>query len=348
MKPVAAFHSAMKSRAVLLSTILSFTVLTFPCSQAAPNAAGGDALLANIMDRPGWWSQMCDPGRPVAFNVPVPLFSPHVAPRYFRLLSENPELSADRPVLVAALKKALSGMDLQRPPAEAMVKPPEDGRSGMKPGWFNPIHLALIKRLQAVEVLPDLLRLEEQLYKLIEAAEKDSAAPLPDLPLDSPVQIEGGEGKALPLDWTKPSSIRRRALFECRIFQREMLGVTLQLLRGEQWRPVMESALEKSLVEKFRHGAGPAEAAKKAEREASAKFKAVQEDKSADSTAKAKALEEMEQAREKLNAEVELPPMTAPFTPGLRAQIRGWAADFLANVPPEKWRGAAAMPKDSP
>lgn len=90
-----------------------------------------------------------------------------------------------------ALVGALHSIDLSKPPdvtrGHYTGEDDRDVRAGFKTNWLNHLHLKMICELNAVETLPELLRLETQLHSLLEAAENDPKLPLPKFDLDASV-----------------------------------------------------------------------------------------------------------------------------------------------------------------
>lgn len=216
-------------------------------SVGAPAGEAGKKLLAEIMERPGGWRQMCSFLEPTPFDAPVPVYSGSLLTRYFELGDKEAALGQkQRSEVLPALMEALTGMDLARPPGvtRGWSDPGEGGgtRAGFKPDWLNPLHLRIIRELNAVEALPELLRLEGQLHGLLETGEKDAKALLPDLPLDASIfPVRPGaayhDKEIGPAILDSAAFKRDRRVLTCRIFQREILGTITVLLRIEDFPP---------------------------------------------------------------------------------------------------------------
>jgi hypothetical protein len=106
--------------------------------------------------------------------------------------------------------------------------------------------LSIILDLDAVELLPHLLRLEEQLQKLNAAAMNDDKAPIPAIDPGGATIWEGaGEEYEKVEDWDKmpPKLKRKQQLFDSMVFDREMLGVMVELLHRKGYASLSTSTL---------------------------------------------------------------------------------------------------------
>ena len=300
--------------------LLSFSLAR---SFAAPDIAAGDALLDKVIRRPGQFDQMCDPSPPLSTQVPLPLFTYLL----YRQLHVTPEdlasLKARRPNVIASLKARLAALDLSKaaPPVPEMKftdsstdDHPEIGESGVHPRELSALLFEIIVGLDAVETLPELLAVEDQLRKLLAFADDHPKTAPPPVRLDADFLVKRGVG---------PLSKRDRQIERGRILQRELLSVMLQLLRRQRYEPLLHSSYEKAYETVVRE---------RAKKEDLRDYKTPED-------AKAKG-----QNWVKFDPIVHVPvgyfidPPTVPFTPKVREEVRGMAQQFLKDVPPEKWR----------
>ena len=212
-----------------------------------PDVEAGRKLLAETIDKPGSWIQICMGPGPLPFEAPVPVFSGSLVLRDFRLGGKEIEqLQANREDVTLAMVEALKAMDFTKPPKEGGSETGGTSgtkRSGQKLEWLSGLHLEIIGALNAVETLPELLRLEDQLHGLLMAAEKDDKAPLPPLDLSGAASFEkpGDQLKKRPNKWWEsPEYQRDKAIFTSRVVQREILGMITVLLRNEEFAPAKE------------------------------------------------------------------------------------------------------------
>lgn len=110
-------------------------------------------------------------------------------------------------------------------------------QSGIDPRQFSGLTLEMLKSLNAVEVLPELLKLEEQYHKLVMAAQADKDFKLPKLELYGCINLQ-------PMKDTPSEQDRKIMLFQLR--QRELLSLMMQLLRGQRYQPLLDTDLEKT------------------------------------------------------------------------------------------------------
>jgi hypothetical protein len=101
--------------------------------------------------------------------------------------------------------------------------------------------LEIVLALNAVETLPELLRLEADLDFRLKTAEQDGGASLPVLDAAGPVFMTG-------VDSASQTFSRRERTFVSRIFQRELLSVMAALLRQERFQSLLDSELERSYL----------------------------------------------------------------------------------------------------
>jgi hypothetical protein len=297
-----------------------------PFMEAAEKHPSADALIDHVIRQPGTFDQMCDPAPVMDPHVPLPLFS-LLLNREVHVTPENlAKLSARRPEVVAALKARLASLDLRKqvPNApEFKIKNEETmevADSGVHPRQISSLLFEIIVGLDAVETLPELLSLEEQLRGLLAAADANAKVSPPPIRLDADLTEPPAGGKL---------SRRDEQLEKGRIVQRELLSVMLQLLRRQRYGPVLHSDFEKVYA-------------------AAIKSRAKKDDLREYKTAA--------EAKEKqpnwihfdpiCNVPVVpmIPPPTVPFSAEVRDRVRGLAQQFLKEVPPAKWKTAPETP----
>jgi hypothetical protein len=172
----------------------------------------------------------------------------------------------------------------------------------------------MLTGLDAVEALPELLRLEEQMRTLLAAADANPKLPPPAVPMDW--MLVPPKGKA-------QLSKRDVKMLDGRAVQRELLSVMPTLLRGQRFAPLMSGELEATYAKAL-------------------KARAQEEDLRAIKTAadvKAKNVGDI-----KFDPIYNVPvgylekPAAVPFTPESRNMVRGLVEEFLKTVPPTQWK----------
>jgi hypothetical protein len=162
----------------------------------------------------------------------------------------------------------------------------------------DPLYESLVG-IDAIETLPVLLRLEERLA------------------------AEVAKGSAQHRDWFHGSlSAEDSHYWNVLVAQREVLSVMLQLLRGQRYQPLLDSEFEKVYAAKIKDPAS---------QEGMRDFKTP-----ADAKAKNATWLRFDPIYH-IPVSKSAPPPEMPFTPEVRAQVRGLAEQFLQTVPPEKW-----------
>jgi hypothetical protein len=288
-------------------------------------AQTGAQVLDEAIAQPGDFNQMCGMPRPIAFEAPLPAYGV-LAPRHYSLGGDAvTKLQAYRTEVIPVLQERLKNIDMAKlatQNAKPAARETTMLKSGLNPEALSWPLLQAVQVLQGVECLPELLRLEEQLHALLAAAEKDAAAPLPQLELDSPVSWKDLRSKEAP-------DARKEQIFACRIYQRELLGLIGHLLRKEAFAALDSTTVEKAYVEGLKKAA---------------KDKELKEFKSADDIpwesrhwiAWDKALDIPVYVRGTI--------VSVPYTEGMRSELRKVAGDYLTTVPQERRLGAKVMP----
>ncbi len=202
----------------------------------------GAALLKEVLAQPGGFSQMCSSPPPIPFDVPLTP-GDAIAPRYFFFSdARRLVLMAHRDLLIQPLTAALAAINLKSagvPEAAA----PDPMNSGQSRGKFGPLLLRTAGVLNAVEALPEVLRTEDDLHDLIIRTGRDPSFTPPLLDLNSPVEWTNSdrpEAARAALTGAR-NDPRSRALFSCRVYQRELLGLMFKMLHAEHFEPLKQS-----------------------------------------------------------------------------------------------------------
>jgi len=273
------------------------------------------SLLEEVIRKPGMWNQMCSIPGPLAFDVPLPMYG-LATPRNFYLSEANLDrLRGQRAAVSADIVKLLNRMDLSKatngPGTFSMTGSNQD------PEQLSGTLLDIILRLNAVEALPGLLRLEADLNQGLAAATSDPAS-VPDLDLDSPVM----ETISYKDDLKDAQSPRHRREFAARIYQREILSVLAALLRHQHYQPLLDSDLEASYFEYLKKGAGDPQ------------FSGIHSEGDVPADQRAwigfDLIYKLPFHKDPSHSGF------VPFTPKLRLEIRQWAADYLQQTSGKK------------
>ena len=270
-----------------------FTLARICAGDEAPPPAA-DALLKSILAEPGQYSQICS-GTMILPVVPLPIYG-FVGSSELHVSAANlAKLRARRAEIIPALTEHLAKLRVR---IEGAAEVPKGGGfTTLSPPLGTPLY-EIVLGLDAVETLPVLLRLEDQIDG--------------ELSREAPTAAASTATGAL--------SPRGVSVWNARVGQRDVLSVMLQLLRGQRFPPLLASSFEKIYADALKA-------------EANTKGPHVK------TPAEAKAL--------KMNVRFDpiyhLPSNThhqkleVPFTPEVRAEVRGFAEQFLKTVPPEKW-----------
>jgi hypothetical protein len=291
-----------------MSTLAKRWLLILPITLAAafPISAETSAgkLLNEIIREPGHWSQMCWMPPAIPSDVPLPYYS-LVTPRYFSLSQENiARLQKARPQVLPEIVRRMGKIDISRPPRQK-----KDAfsttESNQDPNHLSGLLLDIILKLDAVETLPELLRLEADLDARLNTADKYGGRSLPELEVGGPAFMAG-------VDHAKTSS-RQQQMFVSRIYQRELLSVMAALLRDERFQPLLDSALERGYFELLK---------KQAQSEELKHIKKPED------------VPPMQKGWITFDSIHQLPvawhwPQFTTYTPELRSQIRNWVVDYL-------------------
>jgi hypothetical protein len=223
-------------------------VKSFACFVAAisclhAEVPSADKLLDDVISHPGSYWQVCD-------VLTAPSDIPY---RAFELSDfsggtfskANEALAAkNREPLVKAIRARLQSVDFKRKPKQPGEDPkPEENSDGdaygCDPKSLNPLLLELIRKLHAIEALPDLLVVEEKLVKEIALAKEDAGAVPPNVAGWCVAEVREGEEKE-----NEAGRDRRHALFQARVAQRDLVVAMALLMREKSYPPFLKTALE--------------------------------------------------------------------------------------------------------
>ncbi|HWB03372.1 MAG TPA: hypothetical protein VG796_10130 [Verrucomicrobiales bacterium] len=209
-----------------------------------------------ILRFPGDYRQNCNFATS-SYPAPLPAFrsimqsDAGISEANIKFLREN------RAGVIPILTKKLETADLLRKPVPQPRDPsgkqdPEGPDPiGVDPDSFNTHLLTIIEELDAVEVIPQLLAIEEKYVPMLHAFEKDPAAPVP--------QVDGADrakvvAENLSVYDKETESLRKepeaelerkRAIFRAQAVQRDLLATCVLLMRNAGYAPLRSSRLEK-------------------------------------------------------------------------------------------------------
>ena len=245
-------HSTLRTPALLLSAACVWAAGALAAEKPAP-AVNLDELLRH----PGDYSQICD-ARSSSFPAPIPAFRSIMHGEAGFSTSKLAVIKKNRAKLLPAIAAKLESVDLLRKPQPQPPDPsiPKDQQDvdpiGVDPASFNTLLLAMIEELDAVEVLPQLMTLEEKFHTLLVAAEKDPKAPLPQTDGSEGVGIHAGnllkEGEEYDkLTPEREAEVERKGnVFRAQAVHRDILAIFVRLMRKPGYQPMMDSSLEKT------------------------------------------------------------------------------------------------------
>jgi hypothetical protein len=211
-------------------------------------------LLDRIISHPGSYSQVCDmmiaetdiPYR--AFELTD--FSGASFSKANQALIEN-----NRGPLIEAIRARLLELDFtceaKFPVEDPKPEENNDGDAyGCDPKSLNPLLLGLIRQLQAIETLPELLVVEEKLVKGIAQAKNDTKSPVP--------VVAGwfvGFQTTNLKNQTDMERDRYSNLFQARVAQRDLVMLMAVLMREKSFGPYLKSSLETAYVQGLKKNA---------------------------------------------------------------------------------------------
>jgi hypothetical protein len=298
----------------------------------------GEALLEKLIRTPGDFSQMCDFDIMRSPKVPLPSFTHLTAKEHSFSESDRMRMQAYRDSLIPVLQKRLAKLDVTRVKPDGGEKQIEeiegdsDGserESGQRTDELGPLLLEMVEILQAIECLPDLVKLEQQLHALIVKAEKDPKAPVPEFRLHSALVLLT---EALEDETEGDEKVRDRrpyALFTCTVYQRELLSLIKTLLVREEFPAMVKSETVRALRVAGERAMKPKLAEIRAEHEIPAYLRTL-----------VRWNRETEKPELKKGAMLE---GEIEYSEAVRDEIRRTAEAFLKEVPPKRWKGGDAM-----
>ncbi len=204
-------------------------------------------LLDRIISYPGSYSQVCDI---MTAEVDIPYRAFELTDFSGASFSKANQalIDANRGPLIEAIRARLLEVDFTReakfPEEDPQPEENNDGDAyGCDPKSLNPLLLGLIRQLQAIETLPELLVVEEKLVKAIARAKSDpkSAAPV----------VAGwsvGFFTKNPENLTDAQRDRNSNLFQARVAQRDLVMLMAVLMREKSYGPYLKSSLETAYV----------------------------------------------------------------------------------------------------
>lgn len=239
---------------------LVFSILTAcllcPTARAASEAPTLAEQFDKILRFPGDYSQNCN-FAVSSYPAPLPVFrsimhsDAGISEANIKFLREN------RAGVIPILTKKLEAADLLRKPVPQPRDPsgkqdPEGPEPiGVDPASFNTLLLTIIEELDAVEVIPQLLAIEEKYVPMLRAFEKDSGAPVP--------QVDGADRAKVVAEnlsaYDKETESlrkepeaeleRKRAIFRAQAVQRDLLATCVLLMRNAGYEPLRSSRLDR-------------------------------------------------------------------------------------------------------
>ncbi|RYD25186.1 MAG: hypothetical protein EOP86_27660 [Verrucomicrobiaceae bacterium] len=213
--------------------------------------------LDDFLRYPGDYSQVCD-ALQLPFPAPIPGFRMLMHGEAGYSTARVAAMKKNRAALIPAIAARLEKVDLARkpkpqPPDKSIPKDQIDvDPVGVDPASYSTLLLAMIEELDAKEVFPQLMKVEEKIHDMLLAVEKDPAAPLP--------QVDGTQGSGvsteMPLkegeEWDtltperREEMDRKQKLFKAQAAQRDILAVLVRSMRKAGYEPMLESGLEKT------------------------------------------------------------------------------------------------------
>jgi hypothetical protein len=295
--------------------------LSLVCSGETPNKATADDLILEKIAHPGTFSQMCALPCPIPRKVPLPLYSTLRFRELALSTKDLDDLRARRSEVVPALKERLASLDFSKePPAAPKIsfKPDSEDveNSGANPLQLNSLYYDMILGLDAVEVLPELLRLEDRLHSLLIAAQRKPTADPPHVEkVWAPITDNENE-KELPR--------REEDIREGTIVQREILSVMMTLLRQQRFEALLKTDFEQKYATALKA---------RAQKEDLREIRTPEDAK--------KPGKEWVRFDPIYNIPIGYiggPDTSVPYSEELRNKVRGLVEQFIKAVPPKDWK----------
>ncbi len=212
--------------------------------------------LDKLLRFPGDYSQVCDAMLSTS-PAPIPAFYSIMHGEAGFSVANMDYMRKNRAGILAAVKVKLASADLLKKPKKQPKDPsiPKEDQDveprGVDPSSFNTLLIGIVEELDGVEVLPELLAVEEKYFALLEAAEKDPKAAVP--------QADGSEGAGVYAEFLKENeeydklSKKRLAeverlqdVFRAQAVHRDMLAVCVHIMRKAGYEPMLNSSVEKA------------------------------------------------------------------------------------------------------
>ncbi len=214
----------------------------------ASAALSGSQLLDEVIAKPGNWNQMCSVPMPISADVPLPLYSGLATRSFFISAANRERLRGRRDDVVPEIVRRLHHFVLTRKaatPAGAGFS-----ESGQDPNELSGLMLDIIGDLDAVEALPDLMRLEDDLNARLVSATNGDLSVVPLLNLDGVASMMMIDPNVSPEKFQNDNRV-----FQSRIFQREMLATMAKLLRHKNFPAMLKSDYETEYHKYLKHEA---------------------------------------------------------------------------------------------
>ena len=231
------FENAMK---VMISAGFAAIFGLIPVKLPAEPA---EVLLNEIIAHPGSYSQVSK-GVNMPQDVPCRAFeiSNFLGASFSK--SNLAKVAENRDTLVPAIRARLLAIDFARPARQPSADPePEISRNrdnfGCDPLTLNPLLLELIKELQAIEALPELLAVEQKLINGLAAARDDAQVP-PPIVSGWPLAIEGSHEENQEI--AKPNL--KIDYFRACVAQRDLVILMALLMREKSYEPYLRTKIE--------------------------------------------------------------------------------------------------------
>jgi hypothetical protein len=242
----------MKRQLTFLTAVVGQLLFSQSTFSAAPS-------LDEMLRHPGDYSQVCDI-RTSSFPAPIPGFCT-ILHGEANFSQENIALiKKHRTELLPQISAKLAAIDLTKKtqpqePEKLKNKNPDECDAtpvGVDPAVLSNLLVNLIEELDAYEVFPQLLAVENRFHEMLTAAEKNPKASLP--------QTDGVEGAGIGAmnlygedeDYEKMTEARKaevertRSIFYAQNLHRDILAVMVKSMRKHGYEPMLTSELEKT------------------------------------------------------------------------------------------------------
>ena len=233
--------------ASILCHVLWITALHAKETPATP-------LLDRIISHPGSYSQVCDI---MTVEVDIPYRAFEITDFAGASFSKANQALIDknRGPLIEAIRARLLEVNFARavkfPDEDLKPEGNLDGDAfGSDPKSLNPLLLSLIKQLQAIETLPELLIVEERLVKAIAQAKNGLKSPAPVVAGWSVIFFTKNS-----VSQTDAERDRKSNLFQARVAQRDLVMLMAVLMREKSYDPYRKCSLETAYVRGLKQNA---------------------------------------------------------------------------------------------